>query len=424
MVDYYLQSGRIYDKDGNIVNLVGLFGDGCVPVDSNVYDPEDYVPSNGRVLGEDGKAYALVDILRNIAGGWPGYGSKGQHVWIRYATKKPTANSDMKPTVDAWMGVYTGMRDRPPESYADFSWYQIKGATGAKGATGPQGVSVANAAVNAAGNLILTLSSGDSIDCGLARGDMSVAVYGGSAPGVVAKSDNASKLVGINGAYFMNLGNGKPVLPVDADLDDYKTPGAHSGTPSASVATYLNCPVNIGFELLVSWPVNSASYVVQDLSTYTNIRFTRYFTQGSWKPWKPVPIGAPNDFGVPTLEQVALRATGNPVWQELELLNGFTKNTGIWLMRDEYGWCQLTGTFYRAEIPTSGLGLAVLPVGYRPTRQITCLLAQPGSDDKIWATHANINTNGTVNITGVKIPTNFSTTQSIALMAAAYKAAI
>ena len=43
----------------------------------------------------------------------------------------------------------------------------FKGATGATGATGPQGVSITGATINASDHLIITLSSGSTIDAGL-----------------------------------------------------------------------------------------------------------------------------------------------------------------------------------------------------------------------------------------------------------------
>ena len=43
----------------------------------------------------------------------------------------------------------------------------FKGATGATGATGPQGVSITGVAINASDHLIITLSSGSTIDAGL-----------------------------------------------------------------------------------------------------------------------------------------------------------------------------------------------------------------------------------------------------------------
>ena len=59
-------------------------------------------------------------------------GDKGDqtYLWIRYASKRPTANSDMGDTPDKWIGIYSGPSATVPVSYTSYSWYEIKGATG------------------------------------------------------------------------------------------------------------------------------------------------------------------------------------------------------------------------------------------------------------------------------------------------------
>ena len=59
-------------------------------------------------------------------------GDKGDqtYLWIRYASKRPTANSDMGDTPDKWIGIYSGTSATAPVSYTSYSWYEIKGATG------------------------------------------------------------------------------------------------------------------------------------------------------------------------------------------------------------------------------------------------------------------------------------------------------
>lgn len=64
-------------------------------------------------------------------------GPKGDStfVWIRYAAQKPTeASHNMSVLPDNWMGVYTGPSATAPTNWAQYSWFQIKGATGATGA--------------------------------------------------------------------------------------------------------------------------------------------------------------------------------------------------------------------------------------------------------------------------------------------------
>lgn len=52
------------------------------------------------------------------------------YVWIKYASQRPTANSDMGDTPDKWMGIYSGTSATAPTSYNSYTWYEIKGDTG------------------------------------------------------------------------------------------------------------------------------------------------------------------------------------------------------------------------------------------------------------------------------------------------------
>lgn len=62
-------------------------------------------------------------------------GDKGNtwYVYIRYAAKQPTANSDMGTTPDKWIGVYCGTSATAPTSYTSYTWYQWKGDKGDTG---------------------------------------------------------------------------------------------------------------------------------------------------------------------------------------------------------------------------------------------------------------------------------------------------
>ena len=70
-------------------------------------------------------------------------GAAGQsaYVWIKYATKSPTSDSDMIDTPADWMGVYSGTAASAPTIYTMYEWYKIRGADGEKGDTGPNKVS-------------------------------------------------------------------------------------------------------------------------------------------------------------------------------------------------------------------------------------------------------------------------------------------
>lgn len=64
-------------------------------------------------------------------------GDKGEdsHVWIKYASQQPTADShSMGDLPDAWMGVYSGTAEEAPDDWQQYMWYQIKGEKGDTGA--------------------------------------------------------------------------------------------------------------------------------------------------------------------------------------------------------------------------------------------------------------------------------------------------
>lgn len=64
-------------------------------------------------------------------------GDKGEdsHVWIKYASQQPTADShSMSDLPDAWMGVYSGTAEEAPDDWQQYTWYQIKGEKGDTGA--------------------------------------------------------------------------------------------------------------------------------------------------------------------------------------------------------------------------------------------------------------------------------------------------
>lgn len=88
----------------------------------------------------------LVDTYRiTLADGSPfGYsitngekGDKGDnaYTWIKYASQEPTADSSsMGDIPDKWMGIYAGPLAAPPEDWAAYKWFEIKGQKGDTGA--------------------------------------------------------------------------------------------------------------------------------------------------------------------------------------------------------------------------------------------------------------------------------------------------
>lgn len=56
------------------------------------------------------------------------------YVWIRYASQYPTSDSDIGPSPDDWIGIYSGLSSTAPTHYTDYAWYEYKGETGETGA--------------------------------------------------------------------------------------------------------------------------------------------------------------------------------------------------------------------------------------------------------------------------------------------------
>lgn len=65
---YAIKSGYIIDESGESKNIVTILGGGT-PVSEKIYNTSRYSPNGGRVLGEDGKIYNLVDLLQNVVSG-------------------------------------------------------------------------------------------------------------------------------------------------------------------------------------------------------------------------------------------------------------------------------------------------------------------------------------------------------------------
>lgn len=60
-------SGYMLNDTGEPINIVDVLGGGT-PLSDTVYDVASYAPHGGRVLGSDGKAYSLVELLTNAGG--------------------------------------------------------------------------------------------------------------------------------------------------------------------------------------------------------------------------------------------------------------------------------------------------------------------------------------------------------------------
>lgn len=101
---------------------------------------------NGLTAFEKLSTVGLVDTYRftrsdgtyftfAVANGAKGDTGDASHVWIKYASQQPTANShSIGDNPDDWMGIYSGTAETAPTDWQAYSWYQIKGDKGATGA--------------------------------------------------------------------------------------------------------------------------------------------------------------------------------------------------------------------------------------------------------------------------------------------------
>ena len=101
---------------------------------------------NGLTAFEKLSTVGLVDTYRftrsdgtyftfAVSNGAKGDTGDASHVWIKYASQQPTANShSIGDNPDDWMGIYSGTAETAPADWQAYSWYQIKGDKGDTGA--------------------------------------------------------------------------------------------------------------------------------------------------------------------------------------------------------------------------------------------------------------------------------------------------
>ena len=112
-------------------------------------------------------------------------------------------------------------------------------------------------------------------------------------------------------------------------------------------------------------------------------------------------------------------------WHDLELLNGFAKNSIAKYSKDNNGWVQITGAISRSSVPTANEQIVQLPVGFRPSEVIPINFIQAcGESGHSWATYGWITPSGSIQMTSLAPPVNdFRPHVGISLVAC-YKAAL
>lgn len=127
----YVSTGVVAEGENGTDGTDGVDGqDGFSPI-ITVTD----ITGGHRVTITDKNGTQTVDVLNGTNGtnGTNGADGTDAYVYIRYAASEPTSDSDMKTTPDAWIGIYSGDAATAPTHYTDYTWYKIKGETGAAG---------------------------------------------------------------------------------------------------------------------------------------------------------------------------------------------------------------------------------------------------------------------------------------------------
>ena len=139
------------DGHGGISNIVKTGTDGLVDTYTITLadtTTKTFTVTNGNGLTKFEKlsTVELVDTYRftrsdgtyftfAVSNGAKGDTGDASHVWIKYASQQPTANShSIGDNPDDWMGVYSGTAETAPTDWQAYSWYQIKGDKGDTGA--------------------------------------------------------------------------------------------------------------------------------------------------------------------------------------------------------------------------------------------------------------------------------------------------
>lgn len=139
------------DGHGGISNIVKTGTDGLVDTYTITLadtTTKTFTVTNGNGLTKFEKLSTvdLVDTYRftrsdgtyftfAVSNGAKGDTGDASHVWIKYASQQPTANShSIGDNPDDWMGVYSGTAETAPTDWQAYSWYKIKGDKGDTGA--------------------------------------------------------------------------------------------------------------------------------------------------------------------------------------------------------------------------------------------------------------------------------------------------
>lgn len=141
----------------------------------------------------------VVDVP--VYNGEKGESGSAAYVHIRYASVRPTQDSDIRNTPDKWMGIYTGASRTAPTTYTSYVWYEIKGQNGEDGST-PTVTVVGTDTLPAGSEASVTANTtpnGISLRFGIPRG------YDGGGAGSVTS-------VGLEGSEGITVDGVSPII--------------------------------------------------------------------------------------------------------------------------------------------------------------------------------------------------------------------
>lgn len=141
----------------------------------------------------------VVDVP--VYNGEKGESGSAAYVHIRYASVRPTQDSDIRNTPDKWMGIYTGASRTAPTTYTSYVWYEIKGQNGEDGST-PTVTVVGTDTLPAGSEASVTANTtpnGISLRFGIPRG------YDGDGAGSVTS-------VGLEGSEGITVDGVSPII--------------------------------------------------------------------------------------------------------------------------------------------------------------------------------------------------------------------
>lgn len=168
------------DGHGGIQSITKLSTSGLVDTyritlaDTTTFD---FVVNNGRGITSISKTSTsgLVDTYTisynngttskfTVTNGAKGDKGDNAHVWIKYASQKPTESShSMGDTPDDWIGIYSGNASAAPTDWKQYKWYKIKGEKGNTGAPATLASKSIAYQVSDSGTIIPSGSWGSSI---------------------------------------------------------------------------------------------------------------------------------------------------------------------------------------------------------------------------------------------------------------------